>query len=185
MDRWLLTWFFAWPKVYDDTQHLRYIKILKYTPFIFLIATELVLLILRGTGVNHSLGILGSKKTVIDWIFFWFPVILVVELIIKFRGGLDFFHQVRDKTSVYFSRIGHLDRLKWLVFETWMRQEYNMKMIDDVAFEALKDMKSIPQGLMKSNPPNFNILSNYLYWDKLGFKAADLIHGSKSNTRSN
>ena len=180
-----MTWFFDWPKIYDDNYHLRYIKILKYTPFIFLIASELVLLILSGTGVNHSLGIFGSKQTVIDWIFFGFPFMLAVELIIKFRGGLDVFHQVRDKESVYFSRLSNLDRLKWLVFESWMRKEHNMKMIDDVAFDTLKDMKTIPKTLMKSNPPNYNILSNYLYWDKIGFKAVELVKGKDSKTRSN
>lgn len=95
------------------------------------------------------------------------------------------FSQVRDKNSNFFTRISNLDRLKWVVFEAWVRQEYNMKMIDDTAFETLKNLKCIPDSLLKRNPSNYNILSNYNYWDKLGFKAAGLLQGKHGNPRSN
>lgn len=72
------------------------------------------------------------------------------------------FRQVYGDDESYFSRLGQMDRLRWLTHEAFMRQTYGVKMIDDTAFDAILNAKDAHQN-MSVDPPNFNILANQTY----------------------
>ena len=55
-----------------------------------------------------------------------------------------------------------MDRLRWLVFETYMRKVQGVKTIDDMAFNAILNAKNALQNI-SVDPPNFNILTNPTY----------------------
>jgi hypothetical protein len=68
----------------------------------------------------------------------------------------------------YFERLGQLDRLRWIVHEVYIRQTYGVKMIDDTSFESIFDAKSAHRNI-SVDPPNFNILANQTYQQRLGY----------------
>ena len=50
------------------------------------------------------------------------------------KEKLEKFRKLHGDDESYFDRLGHMDRLRWLVFEGQMRKTYGVKMIDDIAF---------------------------------------------------
>ena len=67
-------------------------RTLKYAPLIFLVATGLALIILDdSTGVSHNLAIFGPKKSIIKMLLWVVPLVLIIEVVIRVRGGLDMF----------------------------------------------------------------------------------------------
>jgi len=78
------------------------------------------------------------------------------------------FKQVYGDDESYFSRLGQMDRLRMLVFESFIRREYGVKTMDDTAFDAILNAKNASQ-YISVEPPNFNILANPTYQRKVGF----------------
>lgn len=110
-------------------------RILKYCPLVFLVAQEIALLILRGnSGVSYNLSTFGSKFTLIEWLFWAFPVMLILEVLIRWKCELKQLKQVQDENDHYFDRIGTIDRLRWLVFENYMRKRFGTNNIDEFAY---------------------------------------------------
>ena len=62
----------------------------------------------------------------------------------------------------YFDRLGQMDRLRWLVFEGYMRKNYGVKMIDDTAFQRILNCRNANENI-SVDPPNFCILQNEHY----------------------
>ena len=83
----------------------------------------------------------------------------LVRLVIERKRNVT---QIYGDEESYFSRLGQMDRLRWLAHEAFMRQTYGVKMIDDTAFDAILNAKDAHQN-MSVDPPNFNILANQTY----------------------
>lgn len=83
------------------------------------------------------------------------------------------FKKVYGEKVDYFDRLGTLDRKRWLALETYLRNELKFSLLDDKAITKL----SKPQKGNKNSsidPPNYNILSNWVYQKNLGFKLPHL-----------
>jgi len=72
------------------------------------------------------------------------------------------FRQTYGDDESYFSRLGQMDRLRWLTHEAFMRQIYGVKMIEDTAFDAILNANDAHK-YHSVEPPNFNIFANQTY----------------------
>jgi len=54
LDRFLLTFWYDFPPIYDDSLNIKFLKVLKYAPWLFTLSYELILMILNKTGAGTT-----------------------------------------------------------------------------------------------------------------------------------
>ena len=105
---------------------------------------------------------------------YWFYVIGKLGICCKKRLG-KFYQEknlvVDEKLDPFWNSINGLEQKRWFAKETYFRKNYNIKTIDDRAYESLKNAKRGDQVIFDAI--NYDILSNLRYADQFFYTQLD------------
>lgn len=77
------------------------------------------------------------------------------------------FESVYGNNTNFFSRLSNIERKNWLAAETYNREILSYSTIPDYTYERLKNALTPTKSLFSLDPPNYSILSNTVYRQRL------------------